>query len=76
MRRVPRTRRQHRPAGDVGSLGRRPARTLARAALLPDLVTAAASLASLASFDAEGLDYFAGMSQDRVDELARSSARS
>lgn len=34
---------------------------LACAALLPDLVTAAASLASLAPFDAEGLDYFEGM---------------
>jgi pimeloyl-ACP methyl ester carboxylesterase len=40
---------------------------LACAALLPDLVTAAASLASLAPFDAEGLDYFAGMVQDSVD---------
>jgi pimeloyl-ACP methyl ester carboxylesterase len=41
---------------------------LACAALLPDLVTAAASLASLARFDAEGLDYFAGMGQDNVDD--------
>jgi len=41
---------------------------LACAALLPDLVTAAASLASLAPFDAEGLDYFAGMGQDNVDD--------
>jgi pimeloyl-ACP methyl ester carboxylesterase len=40
---------------------------LACAALLPDLVTAVASLASLAPFDAEGLDYFAGMDQNRVD---------
>jgi pimeloyl-ACP methyl ester carboxylesterase len=32
---------------------------LACAALLPDLVTAAASLASLAPLDADGLDYFA-----------------
>src|SRR6202042_2634095 len=37
---------------------------LACAALLPDLVTAAASLASLAPYEAEGLDYFAGMGQD------------
>jgi pimeloyl-ACP methyl ester carboxylesterase len=41
---------------------------LACAALLPDLVTAAASLASLAPFDAEGLDFFAGMGQDNVDD--------
>src|SRR5215471_8175296 len=34
---------------------------LACAALLPDLVVAAASLASLAPSDAEGLDYYAGM---------------
>ena len=32
---------------------------LACAALLPDLLTAAASLASLAPLDAEGLDWFA-----------------
>jgi len=31
-------------------------------------VTAAASLASLAPFDAEGLDFFAGMGQDNVDD--------
>ena len=42
---------------------------LACAALLPDLVTAAASLASLAPFDAEGLDYFAGMGQDNIDSF-------
>lgn len=41
---------------------------LACAALLPDLLTAAASLASLAPFNAEGLDYFAGMGQDNVDD--------
>ena len=41
---------------------------LACAALLPDLVTAVASLASLAPYGAEGLDYFAGMGQDNVDE--------
>jgi pimeloyl-ACP methyl ester carboxylesterase len=40
---------------------------LACAALLPDLVVAAASLASFAPYGAEGLDYFAGMSQDDVD---------
>jgi pimeloyl-ACP methyl ester carboxylesterase len=42
---------------------------LACAALLPDLVTAAASLASLAPYDAEGLDYFAGMGQENVDSF-------
>ena len=41
---------------------------LACAALLPDLVSAAASLASLAPFGADGLDYFAGMGQDNVDD--------
>jgi pimeloyl-ACP methyl ester carboxylesterase len=42
---------------------------LACAALLPDLVTAAASLASPAPYDAEGLDWFAGMGQDNVDDV-------
>ena len=46
---------------------------LACAALFPDLVTAATSLASLAPFDAEGLDYVAGMDQDHVDETRLSS---
>jgi pimeloyl-ACP methyl ester carboxylesterase len=42
------------------------AHVLACAALLPDLVAAAASLASIAPYGAEGLDWFAGMSQDDV----------
>ena len=42
---------------------------LACAALLPDLVVAAASLASLAPYDAAGLDWFAGMGQDNVDDF-------
>ena len=42
---------------------------LACAALLPDLVTAAASLASLAPYGAEGLDYFGGMGQENVDDI-------
>ena len=42
---------------------------LACAALLPDLVVAAASLASLAPLGAEGLDYFDGMGQDNVDDI-------
>jgi pimeloyl-ACP methyl ester carboxylesterase len=42
---------------------------LACAALLPDLVTAAASLASLAPADAGGLDWFEGMGQDNADDF-------
>src|SRR4029077_18273473 len=42
---------------------------LACAALLPDLVTAAASLASPAPLDAAGLDYFAGMGRGHVDDI-------
>jgi hypothetical protein len=41
------------------------------AALLPDLVTAAASLASLAPADAEGLDWFEGMGQENADDFRR-----
>jgi pimeloyl-ACP methyl ester carboxylesterase len=39
------------------------------AALLPDLVTAAASLASPAPCDAEGLDWLSGFSQDAIEEV-------
>jgi pimeloyl-ACP methyl ester carboxylesterase len=42
---------------------------LACAALLPDLVVAAASLASIAPFSAEGLDWFEGMGQGNVDDF-------
>jgi pimeloyl-ACP methyl ester carboxylesterase len=42
---------------------------LACAALLPDLVPAAASLASLAPYDAEGLDWLSGFSQTAIDEV-------
>jgi len=42
---------------------------LACAALLPDLVAAAAALASPAPYGSEGLDYFAGMGQDNVDDI-------
>lgn len=42
---------------------------LACAALLPDLVAAAASLASTAPYGAQGLDWFAGMGQDNVDDF-------
>jgi pimeloyl-ACP methyl ester carboxylesterase len=41
---------------------------LACAALLPDLVAAAATLASLAPFDADGLDYFDGMAPENVED--------
>lgn len=41
---------------------------LACAALLPDLVSAVASLASIAPYGADGLDYFTGMGQDNVDD--------
>jgi pimeloyl-ACP methyl ester carboxylesterase len=43
---------------------------LACAALLPDLVTAAASLSSSAPFDADGLDWLAGMGPDAADWVA------
>ena len=42
---------------------------LACAALLPDLVTAVASLASPAPMDAEGLDYFAGMGELNAEDI-------
>lgn len=42
---------------------------LACAALAPDLVSAAAALASPAPFGAQGLDYFDGMGEDNVEEL-------
>src|SRR3954447_14935280 len=43
---------------------------LAAAALLPDRVVAGAALASLAPYDAEGLDFFEGMGEQNVEELA------
>jgi pimeloyl-ACP methyl ester carboxylesterase len=42
---------------------------LACAALLPDLVPAVVSLASLAPYDAEGLDWMHGFSPAAVDEV-------
>src|SRR5579863_6923431 len=42
---------------------------LACAALLPDLVTAVAALASLAPLDAAGLDYYEGMGQDNAEDI-------
>ena len=43
---------------------------LACAALLPDLVVAAAALASPAPYLANGLDWFAGMGEDNIDEFS------
>lgn|SRR3954447_8407497 len=43
---------------------------LAAAALLPDRVIAAAALASVAPYDAEGLDYLEGMGEQNVEEFA------
>jgi pimeloyl-ACP methyl ester carboxylesterase len=43
--------------------------TLAAAALLPERVAAAASLASVAPYDAEGLDFFAGMGEQNIEEF-------
>ena len=42
---------------------------LACAALLPDLVAAACTLASPAPYGAPGLDYFSGMGQANVDDI-------
>jgi len=41
---------------------------LACAALLPDLVVATGSLASMAPYGAQDLDYFSGMGQENVDD--------
>ena len=48
---------------------------LACAALLPDRCDAAATLASVAPFDAEGLDFLAGMGEENVHEFG-AAARS
>jgi pimeloyl-ACP methyl ester carboxylesterase len=42
---------------------------LACAALMPDLVYAVATIASIAPYDSPGLDYFAGMGQANVDDM-------
>ena len=42
---------------------------LACAALLPDRILSAAVLAPVAPYEAEGLDWFAGMGQDNLDEF-------
>lgn len=43
--------------------------TLACAALLPDLVAAAGVIASVAPYEAAGLDWFAGMGDDNLEEF-------
>ena len=48
---------------------------LACAALLPDRCEAAASLAGVAPFDADGLDFLAGMGEENVEEFG-AAARS
>jgi pimeloyl-ACP methyl ester carboxylesterase len=48
---------------------------LACAALLPDRCDAAASLAGVAPFDADGLDFLAGMGEENVEEFG-AAARS
>jgi pimeloyl-ACP methyl ester carboxylesterase len=42
---------------------------LACAALLPDLVRAAAAVCSVAPWEAPGLDYFTGMGEDNVEDI-------
>ena len=42
---------------------------LATAALLPDRVVAAAALAPIAPFGAEGLDFFEGMGEQNIDDI-------
>jgi pimeloyl-ACP methyl ester carboxylesterase len=54
----------------VGRSGGGP-HALAVAAMLPDLVTRAGVLVSLAPMDAPGLDWFDGMSESNVDEYQR-----
>ena len=43
--------------------------TLATAALLPERVAAAAALAPVAPFDAEGLDFYEGMGEQNIEEF-------
>jgi pimeloyl-ACP methyl ester carboxylesterase len=42
---------------------------IACAALLPDLVVAVGSLAAIAPYGVDGLDYFAGMGDENVDDI-------
>jgi pimeloyl-ACP methyl ester carboxylesterase len=47
---------------------------LACAAMLPDRVIAAVSVAAAAPYDADGLDFLAGMGQDNLDEFGAALA--
>jgi pimeloyl-ACP methyl ester carboxylesterase len=47
---------------------------LATAALLPDRVAAAAALAPVAPFDAEGLDFYEGMGEQNIEEFGATLA--
>ena len=57
----------------VGGSGGAP-HSIACAALLPDRVISAAAIASPAPFDADGLDWFAGMAKENLAEVAASRA--
>jgi pimeloyl-ACP methyl ester carboxylesterase len=57
----------------VGGSGGGP-HALACAALLPDRVIAAATIASVAPFHAEGLDWSDGMGEENLDEFAAAQA--
>ena len=48
--------------------------TLATAALLPERVIAAATLASVAPYEAEGLDWMAGMGAENIEEFGAALA--
>jgi pimeloyl-ACP methyl ester carboxylesterase len=48
--------------------------SLACAALLPNRIHSAATTAGVAPFDAEGLDWLAGMGQENLDEFAAQAA--
>jgi pimeloyl-ACP methyl ester carboxylesterase len=48
--------------------------TLACAALLPDRVISAATIASAAPYDAQGLDFLGGMGQGNIDEFGAAIA--
>lgn len=50
--------------------------TLACAALLPDRVVAAATIASVAPYGASGLDFLAGMGNENIDEFGAALAGS
>jgi pimeloyl-ACP methyl ester carboxylesterase len=57
----------------IGSSGGGP-HSIACAALVPDRVIAAAAVASLAPFDAPGLDWTAGMGKENIEEVAAACA--